>query len=303
MSTPITALDVARWNMMEEDYRNRPLAERMEEAEQKKAAADKEAARKKYVAENLVLPRKLWNNSTAMGRFALSCSLFGFGRGERANLQVTLPTFGNGRVHYEGPELRQDDLAVLEGLISLTRDNELLTEPLRVKPAEFCVSIGWSKSSSDKQKLLESITRMRKSDLHIVIDSKNWGMFHLIGDIGESEDVDGNKADDGGYNVCLSPTIRRLFAGGMTFLPLTDRQLLTDGLQTWLAGFLRAWRNVDRFSVEDLYRYSGSKQKQVREFGRDLKDALKKLQAVGIIQGFESGRGWVEVTHKDRNEE
>jgi hypothetical protein len=278
------ACELAVINQENDDYKNRSFGEKQFEAERK----TEEARRKKFIAENLVLPRKLYNNSTAMGRFVLSCALFGFGRGkERAVVKVTLPTFGNGRVHYEGPELRQDDLAVLEGLIAMTRETVLLTTPLKLHPGQFCKSIGWSNSSNDKTKLQDSIERMRKSDLRIVIDSKTGGLFHLVGDF--EWDVDC-------WMVHLSPTIRRLFEGGQTFLPLSDRQLLTDGLQTWLAGFLRAWRNVGRFGTEDLLKYSGSKS-SLKEFGRELKGTLQKLKDVGIIADFEAGRGWVAVTH------
>jgi hypothetical protein len=271
-----TAIELAEINDQNEDFKNRSLSE-------KQAATE----RKRFNAETLMLPRKLYNNSTAMGRFALSCSLFGFNRGKvRPNLDVTLPTFGNGRVHYEGPELRQDDLAVLEGLIVLTRDR-LLTAPLQFKAGKFCESIGWSNSTNDKKKMADCLERMRKASIRIVIDSKTGGVFSLVGDLEWSAE---------GWTVQLSPTIRKLFDGGMTFLPLTDRQLLTDGMQTWLAGFLRAWRNVDKFDTEDLHKYSGSKA-SLKEFGRELKATLQKLQAVGIIHGFESGRGWVSVAH------
>lgn len=275
--TATPALEFAIINQMNEEYKNRSVDERRAEAE-----------RKKFIADNLVLPRKLYNNSTAMGRFVLSCSLFGFGRGkERAVANVTLPTFGNGRVHYQGPELRQDDLAVLEGLIAMTRETALLTTPLTFQPSQFCLSIGWSNGTKDREKLKDSLTRMRKADLRIVIDSKTGGLFHLVGDFEWAAE---------GWTVRLSPTIRRLFEGGQTFLPLSDRQSLTDGMQTWLAGFLRAWRNVDQFSTEDLLKYSGSKS-SLKEFGRELKNTLRKLRDVGIIAGFEAGRGWVSVQH------
>jgi hypothetical protein len=250
-----------------------------------KATADHFDEQRFYAEKKL--PKPIFDKSFGMGRIALSCALFGIRRGPRdVAVNANLETFRGGFISYEGPELRQDDAAVLEGLLHLGR-KKLVSDYLSFKPREFCASIGWSGDCSKTvKKLRESIERMQRSLLRVCIDGNKGGRFHLVGDfVWEGEEK---------WGVNLSVTIIRLFEGGTTFLPIAERLQLTDGLQTWLAGFLRAQSDEDSFETKDLLRFSGSRQ-TVASFGDSLRDTMPVLQAAGVVKGFGFTRGRLRV--------
>ena len=234
-----------------------------------------------------ILPVAIYSNNFGMGRLALSCALFGMGRGPRnPALNVELQTFRGGVVSYTGPELRQDDATVLMGLIHAVRKG-LVSDCSQFKPREFCASIGWSGDCTKTVKhLRECIERMQQSLLRVESDNGRGGRFHLVGDlIWEGQER---------WAVKLSATIIKLFEGGTTFLPIAERALLTDGMQTWLAGFIRAQSDEFSFATADLLKFSGSKA-DLTQFGKQLRETMPALKAAGVVKGFSFGRGRLRV--------
>jgi hypothetical protein len=268
-----TAVELGQINAQVEDYATRSIKERTFERQR-----DAETALKK-------LPTKLYDRSFGMGRLALSCALFGFGRGARQRFDAkVLETYRGGNITYSGPELRQDDQSVLLGLVYYIKDT-LIADEIKFSPREFCRFIGWSGCSTDVTKLRDCLERMTEAHLRITFGGNKGGMFSLVSQF----TWDGDK-----WSVWLAPTLRRLFEDGTTFLPIEERAALTDGLQTWLAGFLRAQSDVSTFGTDDLHKFSGTGA-SIKEFGRQLRDTMDRLQEVGVVKGFDFGRGRLTV--------
>jgi hypothetical protein len=71
--------------------------------------------------------------------------------------------------------------------------------------------------------------------------------------------------------------------GRGTFVPLERRKALREGLQTWLAGWVLATRCNEPVALQALYDHSGTMQRQLGEFGREVRRALDRLQSVGFV--------------------
>lgn len=233
---------------------------------------------------SLTLPKKLSINCYGLGRHLLSCALFSVNRTPRKTVEIIFPSYRGAFLRYEGPELRQDDARVLLGLIHRTR-NGLVSDCIMFEPKEFTRSLGWAAASTNQKKLRDCIERMQKSVLQLSVETS--GMrTHLIGSFKWTDTV---------WSIKLDPLIIGLFVGGMTFLPRSERTMLTDGMQTWLASFLRAQSDVNKFKLSDLLKYSGSRAKLAR-FGEHMRDTMPKLQSAGCVSEYHFGRGYLVVT-------
>jgi hypothetical protein len=230
------------------------------------------------------LPVKLYDSAYGLGRHLLGSALFGVKRGAREQVRVQLPSYRGVSVEYTGPELRQDDATVFLGLVHAVR-NGLVHDELEIDPLKFAADLGWRRHTESVAHLRECIERMQSALVRV-----------CVGDSGTRVQLVGFFEWKGlsRWKVSLHPRIVQLFAGGTTFLPRAERSQLTDGLQTWLAGFLRAQSDEVRFDIKDLLKYSGS-EAELRRFGEHLRDTMPKLQAVGVVKGFRFGRGSLTV--------
>lgn len=239
------------------------------------------AERAYYAAKSL--PKPLGMHTYGLGRHLLGSALFSVNRGPRKNVDVVLPSFRGATVNYKGEELRQDDARVLLGLIHLVR-NRPLDGCIQFVPTAFTKSLGWAPASSNKQKLRDCIERMYGSEVQLAANTI--GMkTRLIGSFTWSDSI---------WSVHLGAHIIDLFQGGVTFLPRAERTKLTDGMQTWLASFLRAQTDHNKFKLSDLLKYSGSKA-ELKRFGEHIRDTMPKLLAAGCVSNFGFVRGYLVV--------
>jgi hypothetical protein len=246
-----------------------------------------------------MLPKKLYPTVYGMGRHILGCAMFSVNRsgkglkaereagdrkaGERRDIKKVFPSYRGASIEYAGPELRQDDKTVLLGLIHRVRDR-MVHECIEFDPNEFVVSLGWDDHKKSVKKLEDSIKRMQRSVVCLTIDDAGFST-QLVGEFQWRGDR---------WAVNLSERIVGLFAGGTTYLPMAERAQLTDGLQTWLASFLRAQSDEAFFQISDLYKYCGS-EAEIKTFGTELRKTMPKLVDVGVVKGFKFGRGKLSV--------
>lgn len=229
------------------------------------------------------LPVRLFDHSYGLGRHLLGSALFGIKRGERARVNLTLPTYRGAEIEYTGPELRQDDATVLLELVYRTRKG-MVSDCVQFDPREFVKTIGWDAHKKSVDKLRECVERMQESLVRLTAHDRGL-RTHLVG----AFDWDGMR-----WSVKLDARIVGLFEGGTTFIPKAERAFLTDGLQTWLAGFIRAQSDETRFELADLLKFSGS-EAEVKTFGTQVRESMPKLVAAGVVKSFEFGRGYVRV--------
>ena len=247
------------------------------------------------------LPVKLHPTVFGMGRHLLGSSLFSVNRsgkglkaerqegdrtkGERRSIHVTLPSYRGATIEYKGPELRQDDATVFLGLVHRVR-NRLVHECIQFDPKEFVASIGWDVHKKSLEKLHACIERMQEALVRLTVRDT----FLRAALVGTFK----GKLGEGKWAVNLDEHIVGLFEGGTTFLPRAERAQLTDGLQTWMASFLRAQDDEEFFEIAELLKFCGS-EAELKRFGEHLRETMPKLQAAGVVKGFSFGRGKLRI--------
>lgn len=88
------------------------------------------------------------------------CALFGTLRSLK-RLEYVKKTFdatNGGRVTYKGPELRQDDKAVLLELIHQRRN--MFPGKIEFAPSTLCAHMGWSRNSEGRERLRKCLERL-----------------------------------------------------------------------------------------------------------------------------------------------
>ena len=89
----------------------------------------------------------------------------------------------------------------------------------------------------------------------------------------------------GMWSVALDPQIVRLFgASNYIWLDLQLRRELTEGLATWLYGYIRGQSYLNPTKLELLHEASGSDAKSIAAFQRSLYPALHELTERGVLE-------------------
>lgn len=262
-----------------------------------------------------VIPRtpKLGKNSYAMSPHILCSSLFAITtrpkkitaeNGEhqlsgRVYYEKTLFTMNGASVEYWGKELWQEDLSVLLGLLKLAQDKseaelqEALADPakaIQFAPTSFCTAIGWSDNADNVARLQASVLRLKQATLILrrgVGDGEEGCTLGFVA----------NFAWKGvqRWAVMLDPRIVGLFSQHFSYVNIEKRRLLSEGMQTWLYGIVCANNCLVPFSYERLFQASGSRAKDMKEFGRSVRTALTRMHELGVIAGFQLERGAVRI--------
>ncbi len=223
----------------------------------------------------------------------LQCALFRVAdkrRPRREHVVSTFPIQGGGHFEYSGPELRQDDLSVLLGLLELAR-TRALGAPIRFVPARLMRRIGWSDGRQSYVRLDASIKRMQAGLFEYVSASGEGFRVQLLGKVKFS-----NRTACGEWVVAIDPEIRAIFDAGYSRLRLDERASLPEGMTTWLAGFYASYGVVRPMALADLRVYSGSGAKP-GEFRRLVVAAMIRLRNEGLVGRFEINKGRLYV-HK-----
>jgi hypothetical protein len=94
------------------------------------------------------------------------------------------------------------------------------------------------------------------------------------------------------YKLKLNPELAALFAQGWTGLHWQQRrELRRKPLALWLHAFYATHAVPFPYSVAKLRELSGSQTAAIRYFRHSLRAALKELEAVGAIQGYDIDKG------------
>lgn len=296
----------------EDERKAKPFAPDIWETDNEQAQGDAAKGEKDEAPAVLRTP-KLGKNSYAMSPHILCCSLFAIttrpkkitkenGESElasRAYYEKTLVTTNGGSIEYCGKELWQEDLSVLLGLLKLAQDKseadlrDALTDlgkAIQFAPSTFCSSIGWSDNPGNITRLNESILRLRKAVLVLRRGKGDGEEGCTLGFVADFQWKGVQR-----WTVMLDPRVVGLFSGHFSYVNIEKRRLLSEGMQTWLYGIVCANNCLVPFKYDKLYQASGSKAKDMKEFGRSVRDALIRMQALSIIKGFKQERGAVRI--------
>lgn len=229
------------------------------------------------------------NGSFALAPAMLKSNLFRPAAGPRSDFtEYTKMTATQGwMIEYKGEELRQDDLRVILALIK-ERRNDLISNVISFVPRTFCrdaETLNWADSSDSVEKLRASLKRLHDARLRMV---RADGVEYLYSFVSQVE----FKKDQ--WNVWLSPSLAEMFKSHVTYLSVSKRLAMKDGLLSWVYGCIKADACQAPFDLHALRDLAGSTYEQ-KDFNKQLKKCLETLQADGLIKGFVMGTGRLTV--------
>jgi hypothetical protein len=248
------------------------------------AASEPSPQYENHTDDTVYLP-ELSRTSYGMNADILCSALFGIAksterrvvdgvvRHARKHIRQTFRTTNGASIEYRGEELRQNDLTVLLELLHLRAGMAASCE-IEFSPYTFCSQIGWSDSKPDAEKLKESLLRMRQS---IVIVERGGTKGSTIGFVSQFS------WDSAKWCVTIDERIGALFSIRPTYLIIAQRKALSQGLQTWLYGYIRANKCGWAVPLESIHEACGSESKNLQEFARSVREALKRLATIKVV--------------------
>lgn len=171
----------------------------------------------------------LYAKTLGMHRDLLASAIFKVCRGERQQLDITVQSATGANVRYRGQELRQDDARILEFLVHAVR-KKAATDAIEFDIYAFAEHVGYDRHKRSVERIDECLDRMQGSRLKIEKAGGFVSVQLIAKVVGE-----GTRR-----TVWLHEEILGLFENNVTFLPLEERRQLSDGLASWLAGYVRA---------------------------------------------------------------
>lgn len=242
---------------------------------------------------------ELHRTAYAMNPAILCSALFGIARAKavlvegkksyvREYIECMLKTTNGATIEYHGRELAQDDLTVLLGLLNKHWGMATICE-LEFAPSTFCTLIGWSDSQHNVFRLRESLLRLRKAILIIraVKKDDDAEMSKLAKAIGKGWTLgflsDFNWDGLSQWSVQIDSRMCQLFKTTPTYLIAAKRMALTEGLQTWLYGYIEANTCAYAVPIERIHEACGSTS-SLKEFSRQVRDALPRLVKIGAVR-------------------
>jgi hypothetical protein len=236
--------------------------------------------------------------SYAINPTILCCALFGIGKGTleegnggkkhyiRQYIERRFVTTNGAFIDYRGDELCQDDLSVLLGLLK-KHAGFACSLKIELTPSTFCTQIGWSDNAANIVRLKESLLRLRFAIMIITAapreDNELSNLAKAIGTGWTMGFVAGFSFGEGKWKVKIDESIALMFDTSMTYLIVSRRNALTEGLQTWLYGFIESNTCAYAIPVEKLKAACGSTA-TLKEFSRQIRDAIPKLVAAKVLQ-------------------
>lgn len=232
-------------------------------------------------AEVIRLP--VWVEAVrAVPNMALRSALFGaIRRGPRRYLQrETVAAIEGLQISYTGPRLDQGDLDVWESLLHLVR-HQPMGEPCRVTAYALLKLMGKTDTGKNRDVLHTRIERLRANAVTI-----KQGRYTYIGGL-----VDEAYKDEAAHQewvIVLNPKLRPLFAADQfTQVQWSVRQALAGHqLAQWLHGYYASHADPYPMKVETLHKLCGSENGVLRDFRRELREALDAVQTAGGIRSW-----------------
>ena len=184
------------------------------------------------------------------------------------------------QIRFTGIQLDQSDLDVWEQALHLARHHPLGTR-CEFSVHGFLKALGRKTGKSEHEWLKNSFARLMGCGVELTNqeERKTFG-----GSLLEFMRDD----DSGRYVVIFNPKILTFYEGGWTAIDWQERQLLRGKpLALWLHGYLATHAKPYPLRIETLRAFSGSSNKEIRFFKRNMIAALNELKKIEFIEGFD----------------
>jgi hypothetical protein len=184
------------------------------------------------------------------------------------------------QIRFTGIQLDQSDLDVWEQALHLARHHPLGTR-CEFSVHGFLKALGRKTGKSEHEWLKNSFARLMGCGVELTNqeERKTYG-----GSLLEFMRDD----DSGRYVVIFNPKILIFYEGGWTAIDWQERQLLRGKpLALWLHGYLATHAKPYPLRIETLRAFSGSSNKEIRFFKRNMIAALNELKKIEFIEGFD----------------
>lgn len=240
----------------------------------KKSAAERE--------KNAVVQLPLWPEPKrgAPNSFIRSALFAAIQSKNRQFLKETVLASQDGIVvKYTGEQLNQSDLDVWETIVHLARDQPLGTTA-NFTAHGLLKAMGMPTGNSQHKQLHSTLLRLTACALEVTHDQKTY--FGPLIKSGAKDEVTRH------YNIELNKGIIKLFGENQwTALDWKQRQELRgQPLAQALHAFYSSHREPFSVKIETLQAYTGSRNKQIASFKRQLRVALDELVAAGFLTTF-----------------
>lgn len=216
-------------------------------------------------------------------RSFLESRLFRVGGKNEARLhdvRLDLSSRGTSPIQYRGPELRQSDALVFSGLLHMARD---VRPGLTVffLPEQACRTLFGRYDGNSRLQLREHIERLQRGLVRFDSFSVQLCLRFEF-------------PRKGTWSVALDADIVEVFRHSPhIWLDLPKRVTLSEGLATWLYGYVRCQTTLIPTKLDALRALCGSSATP-KAFMNGMRRALGQLAALGIIRnGWSLGDGQV----------
>ena len=201
------------------------------------------------------------------------------GKGRIAMERVILAAQDGITIRYTGWQLTQSDLDVWEQALHLARTQALGTR-CRFTEKGFLKALGRQTGKSGRDWLRAALARLTATAVEISDGRRTYGgnLLEFYRD-----------EDTGHTGLEINPKLAKFYGRSQwTQIDWEQRQRLRGKpLALWLHGFYASHAAPYPLSVEYLHKLSGSQTKQLRYFKKNLAQALRDLEATGVIEAFE----------------
>lgn len=280
---------VGRYLYKSHDYE----MDRLMSLKRPKPAAYESAEEAQFYAAH-TLPA-MHNDTATVIPLVLEVPLFAVARRKAASEPV--PTVnavwskkGRGFLRYEGPQLTQSHLTVLLTLIN-RRAKALVSSVFEFRPSELLAVMGWSDNQRNISRLIQLLDDLKHGQVRLWKEGQNEARNALrVSFVDKFQ-----PSDDKAWTVVLSTDLMPIFEGNLTFVNLPTRAALTEGLATFLYGYISANSGALPITYRQLHAACGSGTSDMGEFANSAKAALARLKEAGAIQDYKLQHGGFRV--------
>lgn len=241
-------------------------------------------ADEQFTLEDRQLDDADYPGSTPVRSVLKRCAIFGIGDTHRVwrDSAIYMVAFGR-HIRLTGYELRQLDESVVLEINSRLRGWHT-GDPFQLDANEIVRAMRWSHGAQSAARLASSLLALAHARITIVNFDSSTTRLRLFDEVRITADQIVGKASGG---LALFQD-----AGGRgTYVPLERRRSLREGLQTWLAGWVLATKCDQPVALTTLFDHSGTRQKRMGDFGREVRRALERLQQVGFVTRWNQEAG------------
>jgi hypothetical protein len=242
------------------------------------AVADAKAAKKSFKTDGPTTLPKLYTGSYGMNNTVNCSALFGTLR-TATRLEYVKKTFdatNGGHITYKGPELRQDDKALLLELIHQRRN--MFGGEIEFAPTTLCKQMGWADNKESVIRLRACLERLCEGTMRLDKTSTDGAMFHLLSKFRWNEKR---------WTVELCEDVTNLFpTRHFAFLNIELRHQLVPGVQTWLYDYICSNDCSLVMTYAALRDACGRSDDDAKTFADYVKAALAKLKSLGAIVDY-----------------